>query len=181
MTALAGIFYLISLKEKERQRIKEISQSKKHLEELRIQRKTKKIERGLKSLEISGKIENFSGKDFEEMIAKIFSKIGYSVSITKGSGDQGIDLYMEDKQGRKVGVQCKKWKGMVGQSVIRDFYGSLMYGKLQKGFLITTGKFSMATKEFAKATSIPIILIDGEKLREILGKISENKIEEILI
>jgi len=128
----------------------------------------KRIEEGLKSLGSYGKNEEISGNDFERIVAKIFSKRGYSVSTTKGSGDEGIDLYMRDKEDEKIGVQCKKWKGIVGQHIIRDFYGSLMHAHLKKGFVVTTGRFSEAAKDFAR--SEPIFLIDGKKLREIIEK-----------
>lgn len=103
------------------------------------------------------------------MVAKMFSKMGYSVAITKGSGDEGIDLYMKNKKGERVGVQCKKWKGIIGQSIIRDFYGSLMHAHLKKGFIVTTGRFSKAANAFTRGKSIT--LIDGNKLREILGEV----------
>ena len=139
------------------------------LEELRQKWAEERLERSLKSLEISGKVEEFSGKDFEGMVAKMFSKMGYSVAITKGSGDEGIDLYMKNKKGERVGVQCKKWKGIIGQSIIRDFYGSLMHAHLKKGFIVTTGRFSKAANAFTRGKSIT--LIDGNKLREILGEV----------
>lgn len=86
---------------------------------------------------------------------------------------------MRNKEGKKVGVQCKKWKGMVGQPVIRDFYGSLMHGHFKKGFVVTTGRFSEAARDFVRGKSI--ILINGNKLREIVGKVSQNERNELLI
>lgn len=55
-----------------------------YMEKVKRERQEELMEKGLKSLEISGKIEGFSGEDFERMVAKIFSKTGYSVSTTKG-------------------------------------------------------------------------------------------------
>ena len=132
-----------------------------------------KIQEGLKSLGTSGSINDISGRDFEEIVGRIFSKMGYSVSTTKGSGDEGIDLYLKSKEGRRAGVQCKRWKGIVGQSVIRGFYGSLMHAHLKKGYVVTTGKFSKAAKDFVRDK--PIILIDGDELRKIIVEGDKGK------
>lgn len=55
---------------------------------------------------------------------------------------------------------------MIGQRVIREFYGSLIHAKLKKGFVITTDRFSKAAKDFVRGKSI--VLIDREELRRII-------------
>ncbi len=125
----------------------------------------KKLQEGLESLGAPGGLEGISGWEFEKIIAELFKKLGYTVSVTKGSGDEGIDLFLE-KEGLRAGVQCKRWKTMIGQRVIREFYGSLIHAKLKKGFIITTNRFSKAAKDFVRGKSI--ILIDREELRRII-------------
>jgi len=122
---------------------------------------------------VTGGLEGISGWEFEKIIAELFKKLGHTVSTTKGSGDEGIDLFLE-KEGLQAGVQCKRWKTMIGQGVIREFYGSLIHAKLRKGFVITTDRFSKAAKDFVRGK--PIVLIDREELRRI---ISENLSEAL--
>ncbi len=136
-----------------------------HKEEERERRLEEGLDRGLESLGASGGLEGVSGWEFERIMAELFKKLGYIVSVTKGSGDEGIDLFLE-KEGLRAGVQCKRWKTMTGQRVIREFYGSLMHAKLEKGFVITTSRFSEAAKDFAEDK--PIVLIDREELRRII-------------
>jgi len=154
--------------EKHRQELEELRRKWEEEDE-----QQEKIQEGLKSLGASGNIDDISGRDFEEIVGRIFSKMEYSVSTTKGSGDEGIDLYLKNKEGRRAGVQCKRWKGIVGQPVIRGFYGSLMHAHLKKGYIVTTGKFSKAAQDFVMDK--PIILIGGDELRRIIVEGDKGK------
>lgn len=162
--------FLSKRREEEEKRRQELEKLQRKWEK---EEQQEKIQEGLKSLGASGNIDDISGRDFEEIVGRILSKMGYSVSTTKGSGDEGIDLCLKSKEGRRVGVQCKRWKGIVGQPVIRGFYGSLMHAHLKKGYVVTTGKFSKAAKDFVRDKSI--ILIDGDELRRIIVEGGKGK------
>lgn len=162
--------FLTNRREEEEKRRQEREELQRKWDE---EEQQEKIQEGLKSLGASGSIDDISGRDFEEIVGRIFSKMGYSVSTTKGSGDEGIDLYMKSKDGRRVGVQCKRWKGIVGQPVIRGFYGSLMHAHLKKGYIVTTGKFSKAAQDFVMEK--PIILIGGDEIRRIIVEGDKGK------
>lgn len=162
--------FLTKSREEEEKRRQELEEQRRRWGE---EDRQKKLEEGLKSLGTCGSIDNISGEDFEEIVSKLFSRMGYLASHTKGSGDEGIDLYVKSKEGRRAGVQCKRWKGMVGQPVIRGFYGSLMHAHLKKGYVVTTGKFSKAAKDFVRGK--PIILIDGDELRRIIVEGDKDK------
>ncbi len=51
-----------------------------------------------------------SGWRFEEEVADIFEKNGFSTYVTKGSCDGGVDIIMH-KRGQKYIVQCKNYHG----------------------------------------------------------------------
>jgi restriction system protein len=68
--------------------------------------------------------------------------------------------------------QCKRYKGAVSPSEIRDFRGA-MVGRADKGLFITTGTFSPgAVKEALRDGAPPIDLIDGSDLAEKLKELS---------
>lgn len=68
-------------------------------------------------------IDLFTGYEFEEFVEKLFTKMGYLSTRTKGSGDQGIDVLAE-KDGRKFGY---KQNVMVQKLAIR------LYKRLLRG------------------------------------------------
>jgi len=58
--------------------------------------------------------------------------------------------------------QCKRWKGSVGASVVRDFRGA-MVGRADKGLIINT--FTADARREATRDGAPAIdLVDGEAL-----------------
>ncbi len=75
--------------------------------------------------------------------------------------------------------QCKKYKGSITPSQIRDFKGA-MQGRADKGLFVTTGSF---TREATRDGAPPIDLINGEilcdKLKELKLGIKTKLIESI--
>jgi restriction system protein len=106
-----------------------------------------------------------SPSEFEAMVAHLYNQSGHQARRTGQTGDQGIDLVVQAKNGEKWVVQCKRWRGSVGAPVIRDFYGAMQHEKADKGTVITTGKFTRQAREWAAGK--PITLYDGEKLIEV--------------
>jgi restriction system protein len=67
-----------------------------------------------------------------------------------------------------VFFQCKRYKGSVRASEVRDFRGALQ-GRGDKGLLITTGTFTAeALKESTRDGAPPIDLVDGDRLCDLL-------------
>jgi hypothetical protein len=62
---------------------------------------------------------SLSGREFECECAALFQRIGYSVSLTPGTADGGVDIVL--RAGTDVtAVQCKALRGKVGISVGRE-------------------------------------------------------------
>lgn len=67
-----------------------------------------------------------------------------------------------------VFFQCKRYRGSVGASAVRDFRGA-MAGRGDEGLLITTGTFTGEAKaEATRDGAPPIDLIDGLRLCDLL-------------
>ncbi len=128
---------------------------------------------------------------FEQLVIKLMDGLGYggfdgAGFVTKASGDGGIDgVINEDRLGFNViYIQAKRWSPdtTVGRPEIQKFAGAMLGPpKIDKGLYITTSKFSREAVEYAKAQHI--ILIDGEKLTELMTKfvigVSTTKTYEI--
>jgi len=85
-------------------------------------------------------------------------------------GEGGIDgIIKEDRLGLDiVYVQAKRWENSVGSPAGRDFVGSLVGHSANKGVLITTSRFSKDAEEFARKIPQKVVLIDGERLAELM-------------
>lgn len=113
---------------------------------------------------------------FERLSQRLLREAGFNhVTVTGKSGDGGIDgfgtLQINPFVSFKVLFQCKRYSNSVTPSHVRDFRGA-MYGRADKGIIITTGTFTAdAKKEAARDGAPPIELIDGEKLIDMLEKL----------
>ncbi|CCC86394.1 hypothetical protein PPM_p0244 (plasmid) [Paenibacillus polymyxa M1] len=53
-------------------------------------------------------IDQLGGLEFEFFLKKLFERKGYQVELTKGSGDQGVDLILYQGR-RRIAVQAKRY------------------------------------------------------------------------
>lgn len=109
---------------------------------------------------------------FERLCQRVLRESGFTkVEVTGRSGDGGIDgtgVLRVNLLSFQVLFQCKRWRGSVGASAVRDFRGS-MVGRTDKGLLITTGTFSAdARREATRDGAPPIELVDGDALCDLL-------------
>ena len=125
---------------------------------------------------------------FERLAQRLLRESGFvQVEVTGKTGDGGIDgkgiVKINGFLSFHVIFQCKRYKGSVTPSQVRDFRGA-MQGRADKGLLITTGTFTRdAIKEATRDGAPPIDLIDGEllceKLKEFKLGISTELIEKV--
>ena len=106
---------------------------------------------------------------FERLAQRLLRESGFfQVEVTGKAGDGGIDgkgiVRVSGLLSFHVIFQCKRYKGSITPSQIRDFRGA-MQGRADKGLFITTGTFTReAIKEATRDGAPPIDLIDGELL-----------------
>jgi restriction system protein len=110
---------------------------------------------------------------FEHIVGKLLSNMGYGEhEITKRSGDKGIDAIVnQDQLGLdRIFVQAKRYakNNPVSAHEVRDFVGTLDLEGVQKGVFITTSKFPKDTQEIIAKTPKNIILINGDKLADLM-------------
>lgn len=131
---------------------------------------------------------NISPAAFERLSQRLLRESGFSqVEVTGKVGDGGIDgkgiVRVSGLLSFHVIFQCKRYKGSVSPSQIRDFRGA-MQGRADKGLVITTGTFTReAIKEATRDGAPPIDLIDGELLCDKLKELKlgvETKLTETI-
>lgn len=113
---------------------------------------------------------------FERLVVDLLIKIGYGGSRKEAgqamgqTGDGGIDgIIKEDKLGLDIiYTQAKRWNGTVGRPEIQKFAGALQGQRAKKGIFITTSDFTRDAQEYVKNIDTKIILIDGERLAELM-------------
>jgi len=110
---------------------------------------------------------------FEHFCKRLLHECGLErVVVTGKSHDGGIDGYgllrLNPFVTLKVAFQCKRYREGVGRADVGKFRGD-MQGRAEKGIFITSGFFTPeAEKDANRDGVLPIELVDGERLVEIM-------------
>jgi restriction system protein len=128
--------------------------------------------------ELIDSVRSCSPKFFEQLVVDLLVKMGYGGSYKEAaravgqSGDGGIDgIIDEDRLGLDaIYIQAKRWgdQTTVSRPEIQKFAGALMGKKANKGIFITTSSFSKEARQYADTINSKIILIDGDRLAELM-------------
>lgn len=119
-------------------------------------------------------------REFEEMVARLFQKMGFAVELTKQTKDGGKDIYIARNEvyGRILYlVECKRNgpERPVGVEVIRELYGVLGMDERKPtgGIIATTSYFSRDVKReiVDKRLENRIALHDYDYIAELMKKV----------
>ena len=114
----------------------------------------------------SDKVGALSWRQFENLIHEYFRRNGYAVTEAVAGPDGGVDLHLR-KDDTNATVQCKHWrKKKVDARIVREQFGVMTAAGADECFVVTSGKFTEAARDFAKGQ--PITLIDGSRLAELM-------------
>lgn len=135
-----------------------------------------KLRKALAS-DVIDRVKQCSPAFFERLVVELLLKMGYGGSRRDAgeaigkSGDGGIDgIIKEDRLGLdSVYIQAKRWdETSVGRPEVQKFAGALQMHRARKGIFITTSKFSNDAREYVKVIDSRIVLIDGERLAQLM-------------
>jgi restriction system protein len=116
--------------------------------------------------------------DFEQLVADLYCTLGHDAKRTGGPGDRDFDIVIVAKSGQHWIAQCKQWRGAVGESVIREFYGAMQREHAQQGAIITTAKFTPKAIQWAQGKSIH--LYDGPAFLQVLQRVKGSSLETLM-
>lgn len=113
-------------------------------------------------------IYEMSAFQFEDFMAYIFEKKGYSVQKTSRTNDGGRDAIMK-LNGKKYLLECKRYaaENSSGRPDIQKFHSAIISDKAEGGFFVTTGKFTDNAVNYASDKNLT--LIDRSELKEFIG------------
>lgn len=116
-------------------------------------------------------LRELSPSEFEQVIAGFFQSMGYRTRLSEASHDHGVDVLVYDGKGQKWIVQCKRYRGVVGEPILRDLLGAMLHERAQRAYLMTTGSISKKAREWVRGK--PIIIYDGQGLVRLLNRVNQ--------
>jgi len=118
-------------------------------------------------------------RKFEEVVARLFEKSGFTAKVQAGSKDDGIDIiavqhvHESALEDLVLLVQCKQVARNVGVSVVRELYGVTNQRDASMGVLVTTASFTQPAYKFQRPVSARLSLRGYEKLKNWLNRVTE--------
>lgn len=99
-------------------------------------------------------VDGMEGHDFEYFCAELLKKNGFfDVSVTKGSGDQGVDV-LASKDGIRYAIQCKNYASALSNTPIQEVHAGKAFYNCHVGVVMTNSTFTPKAKELANATGV---------------------------
>jgi restriction system protein len=122
-------------------------------------------------------IDRMSGETFEKFLLQHFNKQGYTGELTSSTADYGADLILK-KDGRKIVVQAKRWKQLVGIESVQQVAAAIKHYDADKGMVIINGVFTENAYNLARSNGIE--LWDRKKLIEFMTKTGGKELAVIM-
>ncbi|PVZ46733.1 restriction endonuclease [Phaeobacter sp. JL2872] len=106
------------------------------------------------------------GIAFEHWCANQIESQGWNVSVSKASGDQGVDVIAE-RDGKRVAVQCKRYSNPIGNKAVQEAFTGAQNVDASDSCVMGTGGFTASAKEIAAKTGVH--LIDASNVKSFSG------------
>lgn len=128
--------------------------------------------------ELLSRLQNMDEYDFEELIADLWRKLGWSTTTTSGSNDGGIDVIAEKSMPfyQKQVIQAKRYSSTkVGGPHIQQ-YSSLkrQVENVDIVTIVTTGEFTSQAQD--TANSLNVKTVNGDELVSIMNQLELSQI-----
>lgn len=124
------------------------------------------------AIDFSKNFDGMEGHEFEYFCAELLKKNNYeNVEVTKGSGDQGIDI-LARKDGIKYGIQCKCYSSNIGNKAVQEAFTGKTFYNCHIAAVLTNRYFTSSAKELAEKNGV--LLWDRDYLETLISN-SENK------
>jgi restriction system protein len=109
---------------------------------------------------------NMDPLDYEHLVADRLRDIGWDTRLTKGSGDQGVDVIATMRE-KTVIIQCKKYSSPIGNSAVQEAYAGKSFENADFAAVVSNADYTSSARQLAESTRVLLLHHDElEKLEE---------------
>ncbi len=106
-------------------------------------------------------LDDMSGTEFEDYVARIARSCGLPVIMTQLSGDWGVDLVVGTRPDR-LAIQCKRFSRPVGPGAVQEVVAGAAMHDCTHTMVVTNNEFTVAARKLAEQHDCT--LIGGDEL-----------------
>lgn len=100
--------------------------------------------------------DKISPEDYEHFCAEILNKAGWATTVTKSSGDQGIDI-VANKEGFRLAIQCKKYSKPVGNKAVQEAYSGGAFYEADECAVVAPIEYTPAARDLARNLGVHLL------------------------
>jgi restriction system protein len=100
--------------------------------------------------------QQLSPVQYEQFCSFLLENAGWSVLLTKASGDQGADI-VAHRKGRKMVVQCKHWKASIGTKAVQEAYAAMAFYQAHSACVIGSSAYTRGAIALADKTGVLLL------------------------
>jgi hypothetical protein len=118
-------------------------------------------------------------RKFEEVVASVYSDIGWQAELTRQTRDGGVDIVcLANSSGETCIVECKRYSPSrkVGIAAVDRLVGAAFRTSTKSAHLVTTSSFSkpaLWAKRKAAERGLELELVDGRDLLRLVGAFAD--------
>lgn len=106
-------------------------------------------------------VDAMTGVDFEHYVAAVLRGTGYSVELTRATGDFGVDL-IATRDGVRTAVQCKRQNRVVNGSAVQQVVAGAPVYDCSATMVVTNHSYTRAAAQLAEVHGC--VLVDRTRL-----------------
>jgi restriction system protein len=93
---------------------------------------------------------------YEAYCTHVLNESGWQATMTKATGDQGIDI-VATRNGKKAVFQCKLYSSPVGNDAVQEANAGRAFAKADYAFVVSNTEFTPAAIELANTCAVHLI------------------------
>ncbi|MBV9433225.1 MAG: restriction endonuclease [Hyphomicrobiales bacterium] len=98
-----------------------------------------------------------TGVDYERHCAAILNAAGWTTKLTRGSGDQGVDI-LANRNGWRVVLQCKFYHGQpVGNKAVQEVISARLYERAKAAAVVSNASFTRSARQLANSGKVLLL------------------------
>lgn len=106
-------------------------------------------------------VDAMTGVEFERYVAAVLRGVGYTVELTRATGDFGVDL-IATKAGVRTAVQCKRQVRVVNGAAVQQVVAGAAIHDCTATMVVSNHRYTRAATQLADAHGC--VLIDRTRL-----------------
>ena len=100
--------------------------------------------------------ESMDGIEYEHYCADILQRSGWDATVSKASGDQGVDIFASNQR-LSVAIQCKKYSNPVGNKAVQEVTSGATFHNVECAVVVSNSSYTASARQLAAKSGVLLL------------------------